>query len=109
MKHRRAPRQLGGGAGAVARLVGSLQPISALADVQRVWSQAVGPALAAHATPTAATGGTVNVSCESAVWAQELTLMSSELVRALNARLGTDVVRELRCTAAPGRAWVRQP
>lgn len=109
MKHRRAPRRLGGGAGAVGRLVGSLQPISALAEVQRVWPEAVGPALATHAAPTSATGGTVGVSCESAVWAHELTLMSAELVTALNARLGAGVVRELRCTAAPGRAWVRKP
>ena len=109
MKHRRAPRRLGGGSGALGRLVGALQPLSALAEVQRVWPEAVGPALAVHATPTAATGGAVSVSCESAVWAHELTLMSAELVRALNARLGAGVVRELRCTAAPGRAWVRQP
>ncbi len=109
MKHRREPRRLGGGGGAVGRLVGALQPISALAEVQRVWPEAVGAALAAHATPTAATNGTVSVSCESAVWAQELTLMSGELVTALNALLGAGVVRGLRCTAAPGRAWVRQP
>lgn len=109
MKHRRAPRRLGGGQGAVGRLVGSLQPISALAEVQRVWPEAVGTALAARATPTAATNGLVSVTCENAVWAQELTLMSGELVKALNVRLGAGVVRELRCTATPGRAWVRKP
>lgn len=107
MKHRRAPRRLGGGEGAVGRLVGELQPVSLLAEVQRVWPEAVGLALASRATPTAAAGGVVSVTCENAVWAQELSLMSGELVAALEARLGAGVVRELRCTAAPGRAWVR--
>ena len=107
MKHRRAPRRLGGGEGALGQLVGALQPLSLLADVQRVWPGAVGPALAARATPTAAVSGTVSVTCENAVWAQELTLMSGELVGALNAALGAELVRELRCSAVPGRAWVR--
>ncbi|MBA2349626.1 MAG: DUF721 domain-containing protein [Solirubrobacterales bacterium] len=107
MKHRRTPRRLGGDAGALGRLVQELQPRSPLADVQRVWPEAVGPGLSAHATPTAAVAGVVSVTCESAVWAQELTLMAGELVGALNGRLGAGTVRELRCSVAPGRAWVR--
>lgn len=106
MKHRFAPRRAGG-AGAIGQLVRSLQPVSALAEVQRVWPDAVGAALAARATPTAARDGVVSVTCESAVWAHELTLMSGELVGRLEAHLGPGVVRELKCSAAPGRSWVR--
>ena len=104
MKHRSAPRKA---ESAVRQLARELQPMSLLADVQRVWQEAVGPVLAGHATPTAATNGVVSVTCESAVWAQELTLMAGELTGLLNARLGPGTVRELRCSAAPGRSWVR--
>ena len=104
MKHRFGPRKA---ETAIAQLVRGLQPASLLADVQRVWKDAVGPALAGHATPTAATNGVVSVTCESAVWAQELTLMAGELTGQLNTRLGPGTVRELRCSAAPGRSWVR--
>ena len=107
MKHRFAPRRAGGASGAIGRLVGGLQPVSLLAEVQRVWPTAVGAALAARATPTAARDGVVSVTCESAVWAHELTLMSGELIGLLEAQLGPGAVRELRCSAAPGRSWVR--
>lgn len=104
MRHRFAPRKAETAVGALVR---ELRPVSLLASVQEVWTAAVGPALAAHATPTAAADGVVSVTCESAVWAQELTLMAGELTGGLNARLGPGTVRELRCSAAPGRSWVR--
>ena len=104
MKHRFAPRSANR---AVGRLVSDLQPISLLADVQRVWPAAVGPALAAHATPTAARDGVISVTCESSVWAHELTLMAGELIAKLDAHLGAGTVRKLRCSAAPGTSWVR--
>ena len=104
MKHRFAPRRAGG---AVGQLLRGLQPASPLAEVQRVWPVAVGPALAARAVPTAAHEGVVSVTCESAVWAHELTLMAGELIGKLDAELGPGTVRELRCGAAPGRSWVR--
>ena len=107
MKHRLAPRRAGGATGAVGRLVRELQPASLLAEVQRAWPDAVGPALAARATPTAARDRVVSVTCESAVWAHELTLMSEELIGLLEVQLGAGAVRELRCSAASGRAWVR--
>lgn len=107
MKHRAAPRLAGGASGAIGLLVRGLQPTSLLAEVQRVWPAAVGEALAAHATPTAARGAIVSVTCENAGWANELTLMSGELTSRLNASLGAATVRELRCSAAPGRSWVR--
>ena len=104
MKHRFAPRPAGS---AVAALARALQPASLLAEVQRVWPEAVGAALAARATPTAARDGVVHVTCESASWAHELSLMSAELVALLEARMGAGTVRELRCSAAPPRSWVR--
>jgi predicted nucleic acid-binding Zn ribbon protein len=41
----------------------------------------------------------ITVSCEASVWAQELDLMGPQLVASLNARLGGEAVRRLRCVA----------
>jgi predicted nucleic acid-binding Zn ribbon protein len=103
MTRRRAPRPM---SQAVAALAGRLAPQTLLADVQRVWPAAVGEAIAARATPTGERDGVLIVTCEAAVWAQELDLMGPELVARLNSFLGTDAVRSLRCQAAPARGWV---
>jgi predicted nucleic acid-binding Zn ribbon protein len=68
-----------------------------LARVQKVWELVVGPAIAAAANPTAEHTGTLTVTCTAAVWAQELDLMSEDLIPRLNAALGEDAIRELRC------------
>ncbi len=39
----------------------------------------------------------LTVTCEAAVWAQELELMAAELIARLNAALGAEALRELRC------------
>jgi predicted nucleic acid-binding Zn ribbon protein len=76
-----------------------LAPASTLARVQAVWERAVGPAVAASARPTAERDGVLTVICEAAVWAQELTLMESELLLRLNDALDADTLRALRCRA----------
>jgi predicted nucleic acid-binding Zn ribbon protein len=91
---RAAPRSL---ASALERLAGSLAPVTTLARVQEVWEQATGPAIAAAAHPSAERDGVLTVRCEAAVWAQELDLMATELIARLNAALGADAIRELRC------------
>ncbi len=57
----------------------------------------MGAAVAAAATPTAERDGVLSVRCESAVWSQELELMSAELLARLNAALGEDLLHKLRC------------
>ena len=91
---RAAPRPL---AGALARLTGALAPSSTLARVQEVWDGAVGSAIAAAARPIAERDGVLTVSCDAAVWAQELDLMADVVLTGLNAALGADRIRELRC------------
>jgi predicted nucleic acid-binding Zn ribbon protein len=105
MRFRRAPRPVGS---AVEALAADLAPMTGLAGVQRVWPQAVGPAIAAEAEPIAERAGEVTVRCRSAVWAQEVELMGPALVAALNASLGAERVRSLRCTAGAGRAADRR-
>jgi predicted nucleic acid-binding Zn ribbon protein len=78
-------------------LTATLAPTTTLARVQQVWDLATGPAVAAAARPTAERDGVLTVTCEAAVWAQELHMMAGDLVPALNAALGAEAVRELRC------------
>jgi predicted nucleic acid-binding Zn ribbon protein len=79
-------------------LTGRLAPRTRLARVQELWDEVVGATIAAVARPTAERAGVVTVTCEAAVWAQELELLGGELVRRLNGALGEeDAVRELRC------------
>jgi predicted nucleic acid-binding Zn ribbon protein len=96
---RLAPRPL---AVSVERLAGDLQPATPLARVQACWEGVVGPVVAAHATPLRARDGRLVVHCPDAVWMQEVTLMAPGLVEQLNAALGGEVVRELRCVATAG-------
>jgi predicted nucleic acid-binding Zn ribbon protein len=90
---------------AIAALADRLAPLTTLAEVQRVWPAAVGEAIAGQAEPTRERDGVLTVTCSSAVWAQELDLMGPELVARLNAALGAETVRALRCSAAPARGW----
>lgn len=104
MRHRRVPREVGG---AVQRLLADVEPVSLLAAVQRAWPEAVGAAIAAQATPTAAASGVVTVTCASAVWAQELELRQGEVLAALNSMLRPPGVSGLRPRAAPSGRWAR--
>jgi len=95
---RPAPRPL---ALALAPLQEALAPATLLADVQRVWPEVAGEAIARAATPAAARAGVLTIACSASVWAQELDLMGPLLVERLNAALGIDAVQRLRCVTAP--------
>jgi predicted nucleic acid-binding Zn ribbon protein len=95
---RRSPRQLGF---AVDRLRDELAPQTVLADVQRIWADSVGLAIAAEAQPTAERAGVLTVSCSASVWAQELDLMSPAILERVNQALGSGRLVRLRCVALP--------
>jgi predicted nucleic acid-binding Zn ribbon protein len=99
---RREPRPLGP---AIAALADRLAPQTLLADVQRVWAQAVGDIVAAQAEPTGERDGVLVVTCSSAVWAQELDLMAPDLIARLNGLLDGGEVRAMRCQAVSARGW----
>ena len=90
---RRGPRPL---AEALDRVTAGLAPATLLAEVQREWPPAAGEAFAAHGQPVAEREGVVTIACTSAVWAQELDLLSERVVERLNERLGRPAVRGLR-------------
>jgi predicted nucleic acid-binding Zn ribbon protein len=89
-----APRPL---STALQALTATLAPATTLARVQEIWEGAAGPAIASAARPTAERDGILTVTCTAAVWAQELDLMADDLVLGLNAALGDETIRELRC------------
>jgi len=80
-----------------------LAPATLLAEVQRGWPVAAGDAFAAQAQPVAERDGVITVACRSAVWAQELDLLSEHVVGRLNDVLGRSAVRGLRAQARPPR------
>jgi predicted nucleic acid-binding Zn ribbon protein len=88
---------------AVERMRVDLAPQTLLGDVQSSWTQAVGPAIAAEAQPTAERGGVLTVSCSAAVWAHELDLMAPVILERLNELLRGQPIRRLRCVAVPVR------
>ena len=94
--YRRSPRTL---APALRALADDVAPRTVLADVQRIWTSAVGEDLARQSTPTAERGGSLTVACADAMWAQELDLMSPQILAQLNARLGEGALHRLRCVA----------
>ena len=91
---RLSPRPIGS---VLPAVVDRLAPATLLARAQRAWPAAAGGAIAAAAHPTAEHEGVLTVSCEAAVWAQELELMETVLVERLNDALGVPAVRALRC------------
>jgi len=98
-------RQLRPASFAVSGLAERLAPATTLGAVQRVWEEVV----AAEATPTGETSGVLTITCSSAVWAQELDLMSVTLIERLNDALGAERISSLRCQSVPARGWGREP
>ena len=84
---------------ALGDLQDTVAPATALGHIQRVWSEAVGPAIAAEAVPSAERAGVLTVSCSAAVWAQELDLMAPTILARLNELLQEAQVKRLRCVA----------
>jgi predicted nucleic acid-binding Zn ribbon protein len=87
---------------ALERLTAGLAPATLLADVQRAWPEAAGEAFAAASEPVAERDGVVTVACTSAVWAQELDLLSERVLERLNRELGGGRVRRLRVRTGGG-------
>lgn len=65
------------------------------ADIWRVWTDTVGAVVAARAQPLRIINGILTVSVSSAPWMQELRFMTGMMREKLNARLGSEVVREI--------------
>jgi predicted nucleic acid-binding Zn ribbon protein len=100
VSRRRGPRRAGG---ALRGALEGAAPRTLLAEVQTVWADASGGAVAAEARPVSERDGVVTVACRSATWASELDLMKTRLLERLNERLSEHRLEGLRFTADAAR------
>jgi predicted nucleic acid-binding Zn ribbon protein len=91
---RTAPRPV---AAALSPLRDGWAPDTLLAEVQRVWEEAVGHVIAGEARPERERGGVLTVTCSASVWAQELDLMAPTILTKLNEHLRRGRLTRLRC------------
>jgi predicted nucleic acid-binding Zn ribbon protein len=87
----------------VREVLATTAPRTLLAEVQTVWTDACGEAVAAEASPVAERDGIVTVACGSSTWASELDLMQPTLVGRINELLGEHTLEGLRFTADAAR------
>ena len=97
MTRRKEPTRI---SGVLERLTGELAPETPLASLQAVWRAAVGDRIADSCQPTQESGGVMTVACDSAAWAQQLTLMQPDLLARVADELpeGKEPPTELRFT-----------
>jgi predicted nucleic acid-binding Zn ribbon protein len=93
MSRRRAPRQAASAFQAARDLAA---PKTGLATIQSAWSQAVGPQLAAVASPVSERAGTLTIEVTDSVWAQELDLMQGTILEHLREALGESAPQSLK-------------
>jgi predicted nucleic acid-binding Zn ribbon protein len=84
MRVARPPKPLGS---ALRRALDLTAPATPLAAVQRAWPQVAGAGIANQAQAVAERDGVVTIACRSAIWAQELDLLQTELLERLNEAL----------------------
>ena len=81
----------------VRRELGRLGPAAAIGDAAERWAGAVGPAIAANASPARiGRDGTLHVATSSSAWAFELTQLADEIVARLRAAVGDAAPRRIR-------------
>jgi predicted nucleic acid-binding Zn ribbon protein len=89
---------------ALGAFTARIAPLTLLAEVQTAWTAAAGEQVARECAPVSERDGVVVVACRSAVWAQELDLLSEVVCERLNEQLGRPAVHGLRPQAKPARS-----
>jgi predicted nucleic acid-binding Zn ribbon protein len=74
------------------RLEGQAREMAAL----MVWSEVVGPQIAAVTEPDTVRDGVLHVIARTSTWASELTFHKQSILKGLNQRLGKGTLRDLR-------------
>jgi predicted nucleic acid-binding Zn ribbon protein len=63
------------------------------------WEEIAGKEIAKRSRPERLVNMTLHVSVTSSIWANELSLMSEELINRINSSAGEEVVKKLRFRA----------
>lgn len=81
----------------VRRELGRLGPASAIGEIAEHWANAVGPAIAANASPArVGRDGTLHVATSSSTWAFELAHLADEVTARLRETVGDAAPRRVR-------------
>jgi len=73
------------------------------------WAGLVGEDIATHCEPVSLRDGELRVAAQSTAWATQLRLMAPNILAALRAELGPDVVHRLHVTGPVGPTWKHGP
>ena len=94
--------------GVVARLLRGLGLEDGLNGWRAVeqWPETVGPRLARRTRAVEYRDGTLLVEVEGSAWMHEVGFLKRDLIQRINARLGSDVVRDIRLV--PPRGGIRR-
>ena len=63
------------------------------------WKQVVGPQIGAASAAENVRDGILFVCCRSSMWASELSLHKTDIMRRLNKAVGTEVIKDIRFSA----------
>lgn len=69
------------------------------------WTELVGAEIGDHSTPESFADGRLVVRTDSTAWATQLRLLAPEVVRRLNAELGTGTVLQIEVLGPVGPTW----
>lgn len=104
----RDPEELGAALERLVREQGWTEQ-SAVAVVMSQWDQVVGPEIAAHVTPQTFAEGRLTLRADSTAWATQLRLMLPTVHRAVDAAVGTGVVRAIVVLGPDAPTWAFGP
>ena len=85
---------------ALDRALDPIAPKTPLAEIQRLWPAAVGPQIAAVTKVLEELDGTVTIECENTIWANELEMMSPQLLEKLASQMDGAAPEKLRFRAS---------
>jgi predicted nucleic acid-binding Zn ribbon protein len=80
-------------------------PLSEGLERQRaleIWPEVVGEVIAAHSEAISLEGGVLHVRVDGSVWAQELTMLQTQIAAGFARRLGEGAVTDIRFTSSGG-------
>ncbi|MBG6084704.1 DUF721 domain-containing protein [Zhihengliuella flava] len=79
----------------------------AVGSVLTEWDALVGPQVAAHCRPESFEASTVVVRCDSSSWATQLRLLSHNLLKTFDEKLGHGVVTSIQVLGPQAPSWRR--